>query len=402
MSENTLWCPKCAENKRVALVKRPLEADAEQEYGCPRCHGRFAEAEGGEMVRVAQFGGIGGGPAGWAPGSSPMGRHRGTSNGAGRLYSGAGTAKDMQSVLQRTYNPPDPDPTRNWEKRLEPFHQHDEENQIPYHLSLQERHRLRVRKQIRLRQEYLADCAKSMEENSVPFIRENFHPKPQQVITLEEALDSKRRLKDDDRSPLEDDVPPQEPAQRRHYEQPTYRHASPKVNRSIQTIFDNPEDEEAPKDPFGADKNRKHKTQFDGYINHTPVMNTGLEVEQNLGKLNDYTQWLNESTILDFYPDVDEPARPNPDPVPSPLIDNAEQAEDGNGPMKLADDPNVPLEGKLSALNDSEPKRAPQITRKAPRYDEWKHEGKEPQGNADSYPSQPGTSPTRGQSYPSL
>jgi hypothetical protein len=94
----------------------------------------------------------------------------------------------LDAIMSRTHKNPPIDENRNIEKRLEPSHVFYEEDEIPYHLSPVERKKLKIKKNIWRREHLLQETKRSIDENTPAFIRDNFHPSPQQLRTLEQSL----------------------------------------------------------------------------------------------------------------------------------------------------------------------------------------------------------------------
>lgn len=166
----------------------PIQREDGQAY-CLRCRQTVcsqvisSDVNTPSRIVVAQYGGVGSGMSPFAPGSTP--------GGAGK-FNTFNVDVSLDGLMAKTHRPAPVDPERNMEKRLEPFHKHIEEDLIPYHLSQKERTRLKIRKEVRRREKFLADCAKSIDQNSVAYIKEHFKPTPQQSLTMDGLLASRR------------------------------------------------------------------------------------------------------------------------------------------------------------------------------------------------------------------
>jgi hypothetical protein len=91
-----------------------------------------------------------------------------------------------------------------------------EEDTIPYELDFKERMRLKLRQQVRRREQFLADADKRMLENRPEFIQQNFKPKQEHVTSLEEKLDAVRLHKNTDERDVMDPLPDRIMPTRRH------------------------------------------------------------------------------------------------------------------------------------------------------------------------------------------
>lgn len=279
------YCNKCASTTK--LIKK-----SEINFGCPRCHSQF-EIDNGKIV-TAQFGGNIAKPTMHGPGSSPL--FKGLSN----KNRGTNTRFEtsIDTIISRTHRPVPIDPERNVEKRLEQFHVHSEDDAIPYELDIKERARLKIKKEIRRREKFYEDAANRVEENSVQFIKENFHPSKEQVTTLEELLSSRRKYeKIKEKSITEDEASEQI--------QPGRRHTVAR-NTAITTVFDsNVSDTDA--DYKSQSYNPKFITTgpFEGVYGGTLLNNKQLK--QYLDSENfDLGLFMNKTTNSFDYPELDE------------------------------------------------------------------------------------------------
>lgn len=160
-------------------------------------------------IKTSQFGGIGGGGSGspYQPGGSPLGRggSKGVAYDVNELW---GDDKTIEMLICKTH--PDADYSdRNIEARLTPQHEYQEENKN-YYLDPKERLRARFREELHKHKRLLEDHAKSLQENSVEFIKSNFAPKEEHMLTIEQKLKERRKYSDNPKQnyfKYEDDIP---------------------------------------------------------------------------------------------------------------------------------------------------------------------------------------------------
>jgi len=221
------YCDKCSTSTQ--LIKK---ADTNT-YGCPRCHSQFS-IENNKLVRTAQFGGNRSKRTRHGPGSSPI------FNGLKRPNQGINSKYEtsIDNIISRTHNPAPIDPERNMEKRLEIFHTQAEEDSIPYKLDPKERHRLKIRKEIRRREKFYEDAAKRIDTNTVEYIKNNIGVPENQTTSIEEQLASKRKYEESKPSPISQDVSPtQISPERRHTLATKHGITSPFFNQTSEEPF---------------------------------------------------------------------------------------------------------------------------------------------------------------------
>jgi hypothetical protein len=344
---------------------------SENNFGCPRCHSQY-ELNDGKIV-TAQFGGNIAKPTMYGPGSSPL--FKGLSN----KNRGTNTRFEtsIDTIISRTHRPAPLDPERNVEKRLEQFHVHSEDDLIPYELDIKERARLKVKKDIRRREKFYEDAANRIEENSVEFIKEHFHPAPEQLQSLEESLSSRRKYeKIKEKSITEDEASEQI--------QPSRRHTVAR-NTAITTVFDN----------TMSDTDASHKSQsfnpkflttgpFDGVYGGT--LTTNLQLKKYLDEKNtDLSSFMNVTTNSFDFPELDETYSSDflPSDLASPSVKKFDPSDD------------TIEEGLDELLPNPDIQNLPQI--KSPQEinrDKQTGSGKEPRNPFEAYPIIPvGTAP---------
>ena len=279
------YCNKCVSTTK--LIKK-----SENNFGCPRCHSQY-ELNDGKIV-TAQFGGNIAKPTMHGPGSSPL--FKGLSN----KNRGTNTRFEtsIDTIISRTHRPAPLDPERNVEKRLEQFHVHSEDDSIPYELDIKERARLKTRKEIRRREKFYEDAANRVEENSVEFIKENFHPAPEQLQSLEESLSSRRKYeKIKEKSITEDDASEQI--------QPSRRHTVAR-NTAITTVFDS-----TISDTDATYKSQNYNPKFltvgpfEGVYGGTLMTNSQLDSYLDSENF-DLGLFINKTTNSFDFPELDE------------------------------------------------------------------------------------------------
>jgi hypothetical protein len=160
-------------------------------------------------IKTSQFGGVGGGYSGspYQPGGSPLGRG-GSKGVAYDINSIWGDENTLEKLISRTH--PDADYSdRNMESRLTPQHEYQEENKN-YYLDAKERLRARFREELHKHKRLLEDHANSLHENSVEYIKNNFPPQKEHMMTIEEKLKSRRTYSDNPKQnyfKYEDEIP---------------------------------------------------------------------------------------------------------------------------------------------------------------------------------------------------
>jgi hypothetical protein len=341
------------------------------------------------MDRTAQFGGVGGGGSGYAPGGSPLGR--GNMAGGGYDVNRYISDRSLDAILRQVHNPAPIDPERNMEKRLEDQHQYAEDDLIPYDLSHAERERLKIRKQIRQREQSYEEAARSIRENSPAYIKEHFTPKEQHITPFNVQLQSRRKTDDKVRivDPREDQVPPQIKPSRFHpvLSQTQLDRVAHQISRPNQIT------DEDSNELNWADKARR--TQPLG-LGSTPLLETGMELDQYLEDSANQ-DWggqksmSNEPTAAFDFENPDEFSlfrNPGGASLPSSIGELAEDVVNGFGRkseddiLDIADDPFMSLETKLEKTNRAKPERAP-----ADNFPEnrWELHENEATGIQDSY-----------------
>lgn len=160
-------------------------------------------------TKTAQFGGVGGGGSGspFQPGGSPIGR--GGNKGGGYDINVFWNDEDTLEKLICHKHPDADNSDRNIESRLTPQHTYAEENKN-YYLTPAERVRARFREELHKHKKLMENHAKSIQENSVEFIKTHFQPKEEHILTIEEKLKQRRKYSDDPKQnyfQYEDDIP---------------------------------------------------------------------------------------------------------------------------------------------------------------------------------------------------
>ena len=160
-------------------------------------------------TKTAQFGGVGGGGSGspFSPGGSPIGR--GGSKGGGYDINQFWNDEDTLEKLISHKHPDADESDRNLESRLTPQHSYAEENKN-YYLTPAERVRARFREELHKHKKLMENHAKSIQENSVEYIKTHFQPKEEHIHTIEEKLKQRRKYSDDPKQnyfQFEDDIP---------------------------------------------------------------------------------------------------------------------------------------------------------------------------------------------------
>ena len=285
--QQNYFCEKCGDKHPTKLVKKASSND-EVLFGCPRCHSQF-NLNNGAMIKLAQFGGSIPKPTMSGPGASPV--FKGTSTRSRGVNTRMETSID--TIISRTHRPAPIDPERNVEKRLEQFHVHGEEDRIPYDLDPKERHKLKIKKEIRRREKFYEDAAKRVEENSVEFINENFHPSEEQITSLEESLSSRRKYDKSKPKSITEDVSPDQIT-------PTRRHTVAKVKHGLTTVFMDPASDDDP------NLNPGMLTVWPMVGNYGGTLNSNAKLDDYLDTKNvDLGQYLNKSTNSFDNPDPD-------------------------------------------------------------------------------------------------
>lgn len=359
--QSNYFCENCGDSHPTKLIKN-ASTDI---YGCPRCHSKFSD-DSGKMQRVAQFGGQMPRPNGFGPGSSPV--FNGTSNknrGVNIRFESS-----IDSVISRTHNPAPIDPERNVEKRLEQFHTQGEENDINYELSAKERRQLKLRKEIRRREKFYEDAAKRVDQNTVHFIKENFQPAPEFMMTREEALAKKRKYENLEPRSIQDDLSP-DPAK------PERRHTVAKIKHGLTTVFMDPASETDPNLNPGMLNEFPMVGNYGGSFQTQKQLDTYLYDKEIPRDTGDFTN--NNTDAFTF---------------PLPEEDYGSYSMPANPPSTVKkydfDPSNTSLEEGLESLLDpNSPDKLPQITVQDVNIDKYKLQGKEPGGVFEKYPASP-------------
>ena len=343
----------------------------------------------GPMERQSQYGGVGGGQSPFAPGGSPMGR--GYGSGGGLDINKYVVDESFDAVLEQVHNPAPIDPERNIEKRLEEQHVFAEENAIPYDLSFEERQRLKIRNEIRRREQFYEDAAKSIAKNSPSYIQNNFQPSESHITPFNVLLQSRRKNNDESyvRDPREDDIPPQIKPTRYH---PVL---SSNGHDRLAYLISRP-NEINDEDSDEVNWANKARVTFPLGLGSTPVLNLGSELDEYLDQVSKQNWGGQKSTSnepsvgFDFHePDeftlLHEPDTKN---LPSSIGELAEDVVNGMGRLDkendygIVDSPFVTLEAKLEATNRAEPERSPSDVFPG---NKWQLHKDEPTGILDSY-----------------
>ena len=383
---NNMTCPLCPTSLRVALVSRGAE-----EFICPACHTKFSEVPI-TQTRVAQYGGKSGGGnsgGGWAPGSSPLGK-----GGAGSQNINQHVVDEgLDAIMSHTHRPMAIDPERNLEKRLEPMHAYAEEDGIPYNLSLDERMRLRIKKEIHRRDKSISDCADSIRENSPSYIQQHFKPKPEHMQGMEVTLEKRRVQKPDSpRNPREDESPKQDKPSRIHSVASIHNSllriaGEDDIIRGTGRMTGDGSDEDDTEDPTNIENQRRHNLP----MGQTPILTDGADLDNYLqkGSTQDWggsamngapgsdVSGPNVTTLISDYPAMDEigdHSAPMTPGIASPVAK-----------FEKANDPYAGIEEKMNSLH-SEPQGPPHDPYSSWSESDWKNQGTEPQGLSDTYP----------------
>lgn len=375
MTENNTMCDQipitlCRECG-VAVHLRSLRLASGtlmEEQNCPKCF-RIEHA-----VRVAQFGGVGGGGGGsFAPGRSPFG----SGSGGGVGINESVVDEGLDAIMGKTRQNPAWDDKTNIEMMLEPFHDYAEEDLSKYNLSFEERQKLKIKQQIRRREQYILDSARSIKENSVDYIKEHFKPKAEHLRTMEESLGARRLHDPKARHPREDESPAQDRATRYHEASRAGVPRRAQVNNHMTNTVFGPQDD-------GEDEVQEFRTSTMP-MGPTPVLDT----TDQQGSSQNVDQYMKDSAEADWggqpgpgvqtmmdhtAPDQwGDHSAPPTDPIGSALTD-----------LDAADDPFLGMEGKLQKQKYQQPQS---VLNRDPysRTDQDAWEGSDPRGLADTY-----------------
>jgi hypothetical protein len=343
------------------------------------------------MERAAQYGGVGGGHSPFAPGGSPLGRGFGI--GGGWDINRYIADRSFDAILEQSHNPAPIDPDRNLEKRLEDQHTYAEEDSIPYDLTPAERERLKIRKEIRRREKFYEEAARSIRENSPAFIQQHFPPKKEHVTPLDAQLQSHRKTDDGahTKDSREDEVPLQIKPSRFH---PVLSQSHPERTAHLISRPNEINDEDSEERHWA----NKARMTYPLGLGSTPLLELGLELDQYLedsAKQNwgGQKSMANEPSVAFDIQEPDEFSllrKPESHSLPSSVGEMAKDVVNGMGRldhseydlMSVADDPFLPLEAKLEATNRIEPERAPHDRFPSNR---WELHQNEPKGITDKY-----------------
>ena len=257
-----------------------------------------------DNIRLAQFGGVGGGGqvSPFSPGGSPIGRG-GKNRGGHEINLYVDEDANFDKLLRRTHQDFDGRDV-NIESRLTPQHKNYEES-IPYLLTPEERMRAKLRAQLHNYKQSLENAANDLHKNSPKYIRENFKAKPEHLMTMEQALEERHKYKKDFEYPREKYQDPDKPS-RLHY-----AISDNEMNRlaaEYQVMRRNRMTEE-----YAEPRNRYDIEQFSNEpLGKTPLLEYGEDLEQYFDDLinvntpdqDGYQEYQLKDTLLTY---------PNPD-----------------------------------------------------------------------------------------
>lgn len=257
-----------------------------------------------DNIRLAQFGGVGGGGqvSPFSPGGSPIGRG-GKNRGGHEINLYVDEDANFDKLLRRTHQDFDGRDV-NIESRLTPQHRNYEES-IPYLLTPEERMRAKLRAQLHNYKQSLENAANDLHKNSPKYIRENFKAKPEHLMTMEQALEDRHKYKKDFEYPREKYQDPDKPS-RLHY-----AISDNEMNRlaaEYQVMRRNRMTEE-----YAEPRNRYDVEQFSNEpLGKTPLLEYGEDLEQYFDDLinvntpdqDGYQEYQLKDTLLTY---------PNPD-----------------------------------------------------------------------------------------
>ncbi len=257
-----------------------------------------------DNIRLAQFGGVGGGGqvSPFSPGGSPIGRG-GKNRGGHEINLYVDEDANFDKLLRRTHQDFDGRDV-NIESRLTPQHKNYEES-IPYLLTPEERMRAKLRAQLHNYKQSLENAANDLHKNSPKYIRENFKAKPEHLMTMEQALEDRHKYKKDFEYPREKYQDPDKPS-RLHY-----AISDNEMNRlaaEYQIMRRNRMTEE-----YAEPRNRYDVEQFSNEpLGKTPLLEYGEDLEQYFDDLinvntpdqDGYQEYELKDTLLTY---------PNPD-----------------------------------------------------------------------------------------
>jgi hypothetical protein len=276
---------------------------------CPKCHTEL------KSVRVAQYGGVGGQPANWSPGTSP--NARGSHGGSASWEIDAG----LDAIMGRTRHDVDTDymGDSNLETRLAKFHSYIEDDIKPY-LPYKERQKIKENENLQRKEKFEKDTANALFTNSPQYIKQYFSPKLEHMLTVEEQL-AKIRDGDGDRTKAADDkVTVIDPATGQE-KVASVKFA--KIRHTTNTVFDSGSESsgEFKENEYPSDDQRLVDPDY-AQFHYFPMGNTGgdenkknggplapgfsqVEVDNFLSN-DDVYPYLEETTEAYDYPQADE------------------------------------------------------------------------------------------------
>ena len=257
-----------------------------------------------ENIRLAQFGGVGGGGQGspFSPGASPIGRG-GRNRGGQEINLYVDEDANFDKLLRRVHLDFDGRDC-NIESRLTPQHKNYEES-IPYLLTPDERSRAKLRAQLHNYKQSLENAANDLRKNSPEYIRKNYSAKPEHLMTMEQELEERHKYKKDFEYPREKYQDPDKPS-RMHF-----AISDSDINRvaeNYQVMRRNRFTEE-----YAEDRNEFDEAQFERpSLGKTPVLLFGEDFDNyfqdqinvNTPDQDGYQEYGLKDTILTY---------PNPD-----------------------------------------------------------------------------------------
>jgi len=282
-------------------------------------------------IRIAQFGGVGGGGNGNAfqPGGSPIGRG-GSNRGGHEINIYVDEDASFDKLLRRTHIEPD-NRDVNIESRLTPQHK-NYEDLIPYELTPEERMRAKFKAQLHNYKNSLENAANSLLKNSPAYIKEHYHPKPEHMMTMEQALEDRHKYKKDFKYPREEYQDPDKPS-RLHFaisDQNINRIAEDYAVRRRNRITDE----------YPENRNEFDEKQFSyAPIGKTPILTHGEEFDDYLTSLmtvntpdhDGFQEYELKDTVL-TYPEPDGKSNVH---APKDIAPDPEEMKDVNVFMSL-------------------------------------------------------------------
>ena len=283
---------------------------------CPSCR---TSLNTDSSIRVAQYGGVGGGnPPSWQPGSSPNAHGMtggGGSNGGFSSVVDAG----LDAIMGRTRHDVDDDNMgeSNFEARLHQFHKYREDDAKPY-LPFKERQKIKEYENLQRRNKFTQDTERAVYENSPAYVKEYFGPKLEHMIPTEMQLNDVRKNDNDRTKAIDDQVVTINPDGK---EKVASTRKSDRIRHTTTTVFGPHDEEEESTDTIG-------KRQFNTFpMGNSGEMMAGFssgEVDNYLkgSGLDELNGFLDEPTLSYDYPEADEVdilGERGTDKLPSPL-----------------------------------------------------------------------------------